>query len=508
MYKKKVWMFVWIAALVLTLGLSPSLAKEFLVFDHPLSLLGYATQGAAFGMHNSYDTEAGSQAALMNLFVEGEYRISPKLKFYSSIKYTQDWAYQINAGRESWNDKLFDKSKDHLNVDGNYWQIMNEAHVTLTPGNFFFRVGKQIVSWGEMDGFRLMDQINPLDSRRGFGDVEFENTIIPIWLLRTEYYPRISTGWLQDMALEFVFNPNADFIPNQDIFLGNNDAGIWAPMVKIDDPTVPRGSLYLGSTFNEVHKPSKWSREGFEYAFRVKAVIKDTIITLNYFYGLENSPILKVSAIDPLVSVASDGRLLLHLFQDGKFPLFRYVGVTATRDIPFLKSAALGGVAPVFRFETFYAFSDTFLSPSNTFEKSDELRSAFGLDWKIKVPLLNPRAYFSVSPQVYYRRLMDLPPGGVQFTDTAANLLKRNNWQGTLFLSTTYFNAKLVPSFFWLRDFTGKGDFFRIQTTYAWSNNWLATVGVMLLDGKRPNVSFQAFDNKDNVFFKITYKWG
>jgi hypothetical protein len=103
---------------------------------------------------------------------------------------------------------------------------------------------------------------------------------------------------------------------------------------------------------------------------------------------------------------------------------------------------------------------------------------------------------------------MDLPPGGVQFTDTAANLLKRNNWQGTLFLSTTYFNAKLVPSFFWLRDFTGKGDFFRIQTTYAWSNNWLATVGVMLLDGKRPNVSFQAFDNKDNVFFKITYKWG
>jgi hypothetical protein len=39
---------------------------------------------------------------------------------------------------------------------------------TWTPGDFLFRVRKQIVRWGETDGFRLMDQINPLDQRRGF----------------------------------------------------------------------------------------------------------------------------------------------------------------------------------------------------------------------------------------------------------------------------------------------------------------------------------------------------
>ena len=162
-------------------------------------------KGRRLGLHNAYDTEAGLQSALMNLFMESEYRVLPEFKFYASGKFTVDWAYQLNAGRDSWEDKGFDKSRHRFNVDDRYWQLLNEAHVTWTPKNLFFRLGKQVVSWGEMDAYRIMDQINPLDSRRGFADVEFENTIIPIWLLRTEYYPRISTSWLQDFGLGIRF---------------------------------------------------------------------------------------------------------------------------------------------------------------------------------------------------------------------------------------------------------------------------------------------------------------
>ncbi len=36
-----------------------------------------------------------------------------------------------------------------------------------TNNQFYFRVGKQIVQWGETDGFLLMNQINPIDQRRG-----------------------------------------------------------------------------------------------------------------------------------------------------------------------------------------------------------------------------------------------------------------------------------------------------------------------------------------------------
>ncbi len=172
MNKKRLSILVWVAAVILVLGVSPAPARELLLFDRPLTLLGYITQGAGFSLsHEHYDTEEGLQTALTNLFLETDYKMTDKLKFYTSGRLSVDWAYQLNSDRDSWNDKLFNKSKGHLNVDGNYWQILNEAHFTWTPGNFFFRLGKQIVSWGEMDGFRLMDQINPLDSRRGFADV-------------------------------------------------------------------------------------------------------------------------------------------------------------------------------------------------------------------------------------------------------------------------------------------------------------------------------------------------
>jgi hypothetical protein len=513
MNKKRLTCFVVVAIVGVAFWVFPAGARELLLFDKPLTLLGYGTQQAAFGVHNSYDTEAGLQAAVMNLFGEGDYKISPELKFYVSSRLTVDWAYQLNSNRDSWEDKGFPKSSGRFNIDAKYWQILNEATATWTPGNFLFRVGKQIVSWGEVTAFRIMDQINPVDFRRPFADVEFENTIIPIWLLRAEYYPRITTSWLQDLSIEFVFNPSMTQIPNQDVLIGNDAGGIWSPNVTVFAPGTPKGEARLGSSINTIQKPDVWSPEGFSYAARVKGVVKDFIIGLNYYYGTYHSPILVLKPVAPVFTTASDGVPLIHLQQSGKFPIFRYVGLTATRDIPFLKATPLGGVAPVFRFETFYAFGSTFTEfPNNvSFVKSDELRMGLGFDWKIKVNALNPKAYFTISPEVIYRRLINFDPnapgGGSQYYDELANTLKRNNYMATIFLSTTYFNAKLVPSVYYWRDFTQKSDFLRFMVTYFWSSNWLATGTFNLLGGSRTDVGFEPFSNKSYFDFKITYKW-
>ncbi len=522
MEKKKLFILGLVVLVTVALCQSPALAKELLIFDRPLNILLYVTQGTAVSLSDKdrYDTEKGLQSALMNLFIEMDYKISDKMKFYTSERFSVDWAYQLKHNDDSWHDKLFNQSKSHLNVDNKYWQILNEAHLTWTPKNFFLRVGKQIVSWGEMDAIRVMDQINPLDSRRGFADVEFENTIIPIWLIRTEFYPRITTSWLQDLALEFVFNPNADFIPNQDIKFGNDDGGIWAPNIRIPDPMF--GEVRFGSeAFSTVKKPGHFNHKGYEYGFRVKGVIKDAIITLNAFYGLDNSPILKFSDPFnpfPVITIASDGKLLLHPGLEGKFPRFRFVGITFTRDIPFLKASFLGGVAPVIRLETFYAYNNTFTdafatgAPSlNIFRTFNEFRAAFGCDWKVKIPLLNQRGYFTISPQVFYRRV-DLPNGAQDWFDTALTRVGKNNWLYSLYISTSYLNARLTPSLFWLRDQEFGSDFFRLQITYDWTQKWRFTIGALLFTAKelplfKSNNSFDLFKHKDQIFFKITYKW-
>ncbi len=539
MKKKSFWILVLAAGLVGVIMTSPSTARELLIFDHPLNILGYVTQEAGFSLsdRDRYDTEKGIQTFPSNLFIEADYKISNQFKFYGSTRITGDWIYQIKSHDSSWHEKEFDKSRGNLNFDDKYWQILREAHFTWTPGKFFFRVGKQIVTWGEMLGIRLIDQINPLDSRRALGlnDIDFDYTPIPIWLIRSEYHPGISTKWLQDLAFEFVFNPHADNINDLGVPLGNDEAGIWAPNIRFPDPFgISRsGQVRIGSTFfSHIDEPGHFNRKGYEYAFRVKGVVWDTIVTLNAFYGKENSPIVKFADFTnpfPTGELASNGDFILHPGFVGKFPRFRFIGGTASRDVPFLAAPFLGNIAPSVRLETFYAFKNTFtdalstFNSQNTFKKFDEFRAAINIDWKVKIPLLNPRATFFINPQVYYRRVggfTNNTPTGLSspdWFDTSLTRVGKDNWLATLYLSTVYFNAKLTPSFFWIHDFEFKGDYFLPQVMYDWSTNWRVTLGALIWAGPKlpgwetgsfkSNNGFELFKHKDQIFFRLTYRW-
>jgi len=500
--KKKRVLILLVTMVAVAVMSPPAMAKQFIVGGKTLNLFGYVTQGAAFSLHNKdyYDTERDIHAALMNLFLEFDYTFTDNLKLYAASMLTVDWIYELKHDDKSWTDKKFFKSRDELFVDDEYWQLLKEIHLSWTPGNCYFRVGKQIVSWGEMIGFRLMDQINPLDTRRGMADVEFETTIIPIWLIRAEYYPQITTGWLQDVGLEFIFNPNADFIPNQ-MLMGNDEAGIWSP--NIVAPLGPGREAYIGSSNMNIKEPQEWDDEGYEYAFRIKSVVKDAIITLNYFYGRDNAPVMRpdMTAL-PRFEVAPDSNRILHSTMEGRYPLFRFAGATFSRDLPFMRSSALGDVAPLILLETFYAFDNTFATSLNTFKKLDELRWALGIDWKVRIDLLNPRTYFMISPQFYHQKILNYPH------DYEIANLEDDNYTTTLMINTSYFHNKLVPSFFWMHDLNNKADMFRLQLVYDYSYKWHFTLGTVLLDGREKNKGFDVFENKDYLYFKISYKWG
>ena len=534
MNKKRLFIAV-VSLIAMAVLVSPAMARQFTVGGRPLNLFGYVTQGVAYGLHDEYDTEEGVNQLLFNFLVEGDYRFTDELKLYAAGMFTADWIYDVKDGG-SWEDRLFDKSSDNMHVDDEYWQLLKEVHVTWTPGDFMFRVGKQIVAWGETDGFRLMDQINPLDQRRGMADVEFETSIIPIWLAKAEYYLPKSPSWLQDLGFEFIFNPNADFIPDQ-VLGGNDKAGIWAPNVPgpfpfANDPffglvpyfiypTLPSPPATPGlppipsrvgsATFN-LKEPDSWNSEGFEYGFRIKGVVHDAIVTLNYFYGRENSPLVQMAPTPPGTSLASDGTVLVHPTFQGYYPRLQFVGATFARDITPVKASVLGGVAPVVRLEGFYSFGSTFdaldpVTQTENYVKSDEVRWAAGVDWKVKIAFLNPRAYFMISPQFYHRKLLDYPSDRSLFTGWGQPILE-DNYMSTLLINTSYLHNKLVPSFFWLHDLDNHADMYRLQLVYDYSNEWHFTLGALFLNGQEPGNGVHIFENKDYLYFKISYKWG
>jgi len=514
-------LFRWIVSAVALalLGIpSPSGATEFNLGGKPASLMGYVDQGVTANIsgEKSFDNKDGLNSAVFTALLEGEYKPATNLDVFMSGKLTADWIYPImsNNNNSEWEGKGFNQSRDELFLDTGWDKMLNEAFVTYSPGNFFLRVGKQIVSWGETDGFRLMDQINPVDSRRGLGDVEFENTIIPIWLVRANYYVQPESSWIQEIGLETVWNPNVQFQGDRPIDLGNDVGGIWAPDVQVAP------GVQLGSSRYTHNAPQDWSRSGMEFGARVKGVINGMIFSLNYYNGLSNSGQLK-SLSAPDITLAPDGTPIAHLHVEEIFPRYQMVGATFTSDFPSLNSSALGGVAPVLRLEGEYVMNNTLSTeggvvglPFGSYVKKDEIRYLVGVDWKVKVDFLNPRAYFFISGQFYSRHIIDfnkdMAPAevsaGMDLKDFLVNV-KEDNYMTTLLINTTYFHNKLTPQFFWMRDITFNGDLFKLQLTYDYSDKWHYTIGALLLNGKNGQKGFVPLESKDQLFATVKYRF-
>ena len=488
MVKIKILM-VYVFALAI-LMVKPVAAREFDINGRPLNIMGYITQNAAFSLTGDYyDTEDGLQSLLTNIFVEAEYLPHKDYRIFLTGKLTADWIYDIKHDDRSWNNRQFSDSRDNMYFDDEYWQILHEAHVTWTPGPFLLRVGKQIVSWGEMDGFRIMDQINPLDQRRGFADVEFENSIIPIWMVRGEYYQSVMKDWLQEWGIQVLFNPNIDFIANQGIKLGNAEGGIWAPNVVLP-------GTKMGKAYQEIEEPD--GSEGFEYGVKLSALAFDTYINLHGFYGRENDPVLLGAAPFMKFSAGPDGTPLLHLVQTGEYPRFKFLGLSMTRDIPFLSWKIpyfAKAHQPVLRFEGYYAFDRTFATDINTMEEFDDVQLGVALDYKIKIPLINKKSTVALTTQFYDRRIRDYPSYGLTGVEDDSNSI-------IFFAQTSYMNAKLTPSIFYWYDFHNDGSFIKPALSYMLNNDWKYTLAATFMQGQN-NEGYDLFDHKDQIFFTV-----
>lgn len=492
-------------------------AKQFELAGNPLNILGYISQGMQYSLANDandkYDVEKDLNQALSTFLIEADYKPANDLKFYASGKLTYDWIYDIKSEDSSWHNKRFSNSRETMAFDDEWWQIWQEGHVTWNPGVFMFRFGKQIVSWGEMDFLQVMDQINPVDSRRGFADVEFEETVIPINMVRAEWWPTISEGgyFIDQIGIQLVAIPNGNFIPNQGASPGNDKGGVWAA-------NVVGGGIRTGA-FNEIiEEPDSYE---FEVGARIQALKGYSIFTLNAFYGRANAPVtqLDLSRItdipgigpfpaQPITQVDTNGIPIVNLNVKGYYPRQKFVGVTLATEIPQLGFSALGGHSPVIRSEVKYEidkqFSEHDLTPLFTgdgYIESDWLQAAVGIDWKFKFNWLNSKAYINTSLQVFYDKIFDYPDSPL----TIADKPNSENLAFSMYVDTSYLNAKIIPHIAYLNDTSNEGNLLLVGVSYSPSTRWSYSLDTGFFWGYDENESFHLFKNKDYISAKIRY---
>jgi len=82
-----------------------------------------------------------------------------------------------------------------------------EWYFNITKGPLFIRIGRQNLSWVRTDGFRLLDQINPLDNLFGGNLISLDERRVPLNMLRAQWSFG-TVGPISDLTLEGFVSPD------------------------------------------------------------------------------------------------------------------------------------------------------------------------------------------------------------------------------------------------------------------------------------------------------------
>jgi len=151
---------------------------------------------------------------------------------------------------------------------------LREFYVDSYIGDSFLRLGKQQIVWGQADGLRVLDVVNPFNFRE-FILEEFEDRRIPLWTANLEVPINVVTAqflWIPDQTY--------DQFPEQD--------GTFAITSPRFIPSAPPG---VPVTLRPADKPNDFIADS-DVGVRLSAFLGGWDLTVNYLYHYQDRPTL------------------------------------------------------------------------------------------------------------------------------------------------------------------------------------------------------------------------
>ncbi len=309
-----------------------------------------------------------------------------------------------------------------------------EAYVDYTKGPLFLRIGRQNLSWGETDVFRLLDQINPLDASFGGFLVPLDERRVPLDMLRV-IYGLGSQGPFSEIDVEGY--------------------------VALDDKvaeSVPAGSPWATPNPPGINGFVKKPARNFTDARgggRILGVIGDFTFSIAHYYTYLDAPTLRIvvptragsppidlGEFETAVSEGKTSRFLVdHFHANQWFPKMQISGGTLSFSVPQL-SAVVRSELAYFYAEPFFLNSapNQLLGPAltgkvtpgyrqvgvnpvtkkpllyykNDIDRSDVVRWSLGIDINRYIRFLNPTQSFLISAQAFGTHILDFNDTSLQ----------------------------------------------------------------------------------------------
>jgi len=328
---------------------------------------------------------------------------------------------------------------------------LRDFYVEFGSNALNWRIGKQQIVWGELDGFKNLDAVNPQSFREFILD-DFESSRIGLWSVNTNFKLSAWNGqvfWSPDPTVHEIAVRGATFAPSAPRNTFNARAlGFTDTQINYPDNTLSNASY--GARFNRLFE------SGLDFS-------------VSYLSGLDHTSVGR-SYDGP------DGRLLIQEYQ--------------RREIWGLSiSKALSNI--VLRAELGYRPNRAFsaINQNSLFnERLDQTTAAVGIDidgpgkWFTNIQFLYDTVERTDSTLVRPRE------------DKIVTFFSRRSWRN----ETLFFDLK------WYSTDSFSDGLIRPELRYLVNDNVSASIGVDAFYGDSEGV-FGQFDKNDRIVFKIQH---
>lgn len=434
-------------------------------------------------------------------------------RFFFNPRFEYDGVYDY--GPDIFRDKLTPRQRP-ANISNTKLQKGNRLQLFEVYGDFRLlkflnlRIGRQNLSWGETDAFRLLDRINPLDGSFGGFLIPLDERRRPLMMVRATIglgdYPQWN---LYNAAVEMFFSPDKRLPASAP---GPTPWGVQGAARAGFPPTLVAGLRGVTRGPNQLDRPDlnfKSSRMGIRLMWTWNDISFSLAHMSTYPDGATQALRLNRDKDLPLDRQISPGIKLL-------YPNMQITGMTATAPL-----TALNLNYTIIRSEVAGFFGEPFFIENQNFRlgvpvpKRNVIRGMLGFDHNQWFRFLNPGNTFSITGQLFYTGIqgsstsIKIPiqrkPG--KYIDVDPNSFVTTFGINTLYSAAYFFNiSQFQPSITYLYDWEGS---WLLQPSLTFLRDpFRFRIEFSYLEGRftsSPGTGIGLLKDKDNLAFRIDY---
>ncbi len=326
---------------------------------------------------------------------------------------------------------------------------IREAYLDTEIAGAYVRLGKQQIVWGQADGLKVLDVLNPQSFREFILD-DFEDSRIPLWSLNAEIP-------ISDYTLQLIWIPDTTYNDTPD---RGAEYAFTSPLI------VPTTTVDVPISFVALDKPSR-GIEDSDIGVKLSAFLGGWDLSLNYAYHYQDNPVTRRN-----LSIA--GVLIVQSYERSHLAGGTFSNVFGD----FTLRGELG-----------YSTNKYFQSKDVEFNgvvHSDEFSYVLGVDY----------AGFSdwfLSAQIFQSILTNGPEKLVR-SATESNF--------TLLVQRDFMNEALKAEALLIQSLTAGDGVLQLSLIYEWRSDIRLKAGADIFYGKKAGLFGQYHDN-DRMTFGI-----